>query len=242
MIVTIHQPQYMPWLGYFDKMEIADHFILLDSVQFKKNEWQNRNRIKTAQGAQGAQWLTVPVSYNFPARIDEVDANTNVNWRHKQWQALMTNYGRASDWSQSHESLQQVVESPMEKLVDINVASIEWMRQRLGITTPMTRSSQSQVSDDPTQRLIDLCLQHEATTYLSGPDGAKYLDVSRFTDQGVEVIFHEYEHPEYEQLFGDFVSHLSCLDLVLNHGTASADIMRRGRRTCGDSSQPVTNS
>ena len=83
MIVSIHPPQFMPWLGYFDKMDQADHFILLDSVPFKKNEWQNRNRIKTAQGA---QWLTVPVSYDFPARIDEVLANGSVNWPHKHWQ------------------------------------------------------------------------------------------------------------------------------------------------------------
>jgi len=230
MIVTIHQPQYMPWLGYFDKMEIADHFVLLDSVQFKKNEWQNRNRIKTVQGA---QWLTVPVSYDFPARIDEVATNDRANWRHKHWQALTTNYGPASGWEGANSSLQVLYDIAYERLVDINVAGIEWLRAQLGISTPMSLSSQSAVSDDPTQRLIDLCLEQEATTYLPGPDGAKYLDTSRFTDQGIKVIFHEYEHPEYDQLFGEFTSHQSCLYLVLNHGNRSTDIVRSGRRFRG---------
>ena len=227
MIVTIHQPQFMPWLGYFDKMDQADHFVLLDNVQFKKNEWQNRNRIKTSQGA---QWLTVPVSYQFPARIDEVATSGAVNWRNKLCQALITNYTPAGAWEENADSIEALLGEQYTRLVDINVASIEWIKSRLGIQTPMSLASQSQSSDDPTQRLIDLCLQHEATTYLSGPDGEKYLDVSRFTAQGIDVIFHSYEHPEYEQLFGGFISHLSCLDLVLNHGHASADIVRRGRR------------
>ncbi|HJN28656.1 MAG TPA: WbqC family protein [Candidatus Latescibacteria bacterium] len=227
MIVSIRQPQFMPWLGYFDKMDQADHFILLDSVPFKKNEWQNRNRIKTAQGA---QWLTVPVSYDFPARIDEVLANGSVNWPHKHWQTLKTNYGPAARWDDESTSLKELYDTPFATLVDVNMATIEWLKSRLGISTPMTRSSLSMVNDEPTKRLIDLCIEQGATAYLSGPDGEKYLDVSRFTDQGVDVIFHQYEHPEYEQLFGDYISHLTCLDLILNHGDASLDIVRSGRR------------
>lgn len=226
MIVTIHQPQFMPWLGYFDKMDRADHFVVLDSVQFKKNEWQNRNRIKTPQGP---QWLTVPVSYRFPARLDEVSTNATVNWRHKLWQALLTNYARAPHWADCADSLKLLLAEEYPRLVDINVASIQWLRTQLGVTTPTSLSSQFDCSDDPTQRLIDLCLHHGGTTYLSGPDGEKYLDVSRFTDQGIDVIFHSYEHPEYDQLHGEFISHLTCLDLVLNHGERSMDIVRDGR-------------
>ena len=95
MIVAVHQPQYLPWLGYFDKIDRADVFVLLDTVQFKKNEWQNRNRIKTAAGP---QWLTVPVTYRFPQRIAEVGVNNRERWQHKQRQAIVSNYRKAPFW------------------------------------------------------------------------------------------------------------------------------------------------
>ncbi len=95
MIVAVHQPQYLPWLGYFDKIDRADVFVLLDTVQYKKNEWQNRNRIKTAAGP---QWLTVPVTYRFPQRIDEVGVNNRERWQHKQRQAIVSNYRKAPFW------------------------------------------------------------------------------------------------------------------------------------------------
>jgi hypothetical protein len=92
LIVAVHQPQYLPWLGYFDKMRRADVFCYLNDVQYKKNEWQNRNRIKTAQNW---QWLTVPVRYHFPEKINEVHINNGVDWTRKHLQALITNYRRA---------------------------------------------------------------------------------------------------------------------------------------------------
>ena len=96
MIVSVHQPQYLPWLGYFDKIDKADAFVLLDNVQFKKNEWQNRNKIKAAAGG---QWLTVPVMYRFPQLINEVEINNRERWQHKQQQALISNYKKAPYWS-----------------------------------------------------------------------------------------------------------------------------------------------
>jgi len=134
MIVAIHQPQFMPWLGYFDKMDRADCFVLLDNVQFKKNEWQNRNRIKTAQGP---MWLTVPVTYRFPARILEVEVNQQVNWRHKHLQALRTNYSRAPHWERLSPFLEEFYERDWEDLVSVNRASIDWLRGELGIDTEL---------------------------------------------------------------------------------------------------------
>jgi len=95
VICAIHQPQYLPWLGYFDKIDRADVFVLLDTVQYKKNEWQNRNRIKTATGA---QWLTVPVCYHYPELIKDVTINNRERWAHKHQQALRTNYAKAPYW------------------------------------------------------------------------------------------------------------------------------------------------
>lgn len=229
MLVTIHQPQFMPWLGYFDKMDHADLFLSLDTVQFKKNEWQNRNRVKSAQGA---QWLTVPVRFRFPARIDEVGINPDVDWRHKHRQALRTNYNRAAHWETEQASLMELYERADLNLRDANEATIDWLAQRLGVTTQRRRVSDIPVEEaDPTQRLVELCRHVGATSYLSGADGRNYLDVERFARAGIHVMFQEYEPQAYEQLYGDFVSHLSALDLILNHGPDSPAILRAGRRT-----------
>lgn len=227
MIAAIHQPQFMPWLGYFDKMDRADCFVLLEGVQFKKNEWQNRNRIK---GATGPQWLTVPVRFSFPARIDEVAVNQTENWRHRHWQALRTNYAKAAYWREASGFLEDFYRREWQWLVEVNLVSIHWLREVLGITTPLRRSSEMSVSDHPTGRLVDICRQVGADTYLSGRDGQLYLELERFAEAGIEVIFQEYEHPTYPQLFGDFVSHLSTLDLVCNCGAEGLSVLKSGRR------------
>ena len=226
MMVAIHQPQYMPWLGYFDKMDRADVFVLLDNVQYKKNEWQNRNRIKTAQGV---QWLTIPVTYAFPSAILEVQVNQQVTWRRKQWQALTTNYAKAPCWKGLRDCLEEFFTRDWQMLHQVNRASIDILRERLGIETPMWAASEMQLSDEPTERLIDICRTVGAEVYLAGVDGRKYMEVERFDAAGIEVLFQEYEHPEYGQLHGPFQSHLSALDLVLNSGIESLEILRRGR-------------
>ena len=229
MRVTIHQPQFMPWLGYFDKMDHADLFLLLDTVQFKKNEWQNRNRVKTAQGA---GWLTVPVRFRFPARIDEVGLNDDVPWRQKHRQTLLTNYRKAAFWERESDAIESLYAGGESSLRDVSVATIRWLAERLGVTTPLQLTSDLPVEEtEPTQRLIELCRHVGAHTYLSGADGRNYLDVARFTSAGIDVIFQEYEPQPYVQLFGDFVSHLSAIDLILNCGPDSSGILRAGRRT-----------
>jgi hypothetical protein len=227
VIAAIHQPHFMPWLGYFDKMDRVGCFVLLDSVQYKKNEWQNRNRIKTAQGA---QWLTVPVHYHFPASIVDVAVNPTDHWRHRHLQALRTNYSRAPYWDAYAAALEEVYAGEWQGLSQVNQASIHWLRDRLGVETPLRLASQMELSGEPTQRLVDICRSVGADAYLSGPDGRKYLDLECFARAGIEVAYHEYEHPAYPQLFGEFVSHLSTLDLVLNCGPDSLAILRRGRR------------
>ena len=113
MIVAIHQPQFMPWLGYFDKMDQAAYFVLLDNVQYKKNEWQNRNRIKSPQGP---QWLTVPVQFKFPALITEVGIKTSDPWRRKHLQALKTNYSKAPHWADCENFLTQFYQREWSEL------------------------------------------------------------------------------------------------------------------------------
>ena len=225
MIVAIHQPQYLPWLGYFHKLLQADVFCFLDNVQYKKNEWQNRNRIKTAQGR---QWITVPVKYRFPQTIRTVKINNTEDWNRKHLQTLMTHYRKAPFYSDFIGFFQGIYSQNWEYLFKLNVALVNKLIRLLGIDSKKTvlASELKNLSDDPTERLIDICESLGGDTYLSGPDGANYLDVERFTRRQINIIFQEFTHPVYPQLYGEFLSHLSVVDLLFNCGPESIKILQ----------------
>ena len=226
MIVAIHQPQYLPWLGYFDKIDRADLFVFLDTVQYKKNEWQNRNRIKTAQGV---QWLTVPVLYRFPERILEVGINPRVNWSRKHLQALRTNYAKARFFERCFAFFEALYAREWERLVDLNVECVRCLTQELGIDTPLRTASEFELSEEPTERLIDICRAVGADRYLAGSGGRAYMDLPRFEAAGIEVLFQVFGHPVYPQLFGAFEPNLSLVDLLFNCGEESLRLIRGTR-------------
>ena len=227
MIVAVHQPQYLPWLGYFDKMDRADVFVLLDTVQFKKNEWQNRNRIKTASGP---QWLTVPVTYRFPQRIGEVGINNRERWQHRQRQAILTNYRQAPCWDFPAPLIEELLTPAWERLSLLNIASVAGLAKLLGISTPLFVASELPgFPEDPDRRLIAIVKHFGADTYLAGSGGRDYMDLDLYRQSGINVAFQEYRHPVYEQRFGPFVPFLSVLDLLFNHGPASLTILRGER-------------
>ncbi len=228
MIVAIHQPQYLPWLGYFDKMDQADAFCYLDNVQFKKNEWQNRNRIKTSQAW---QWITVPVQYRFPQKIIEVTVNKTVKWQHKHIQALVTNYKKSRYFDDYFSIFESALKQDFETIADVNIQMITQIREILRINSkPVVRASELSLSEDPTGRLIDICRHFGGDTYLAGQDGANYMDMEQFDKSGIKVITQEFNHPEYPQCFGNFQSHMSIIDLIFNYGPESLSIIRKGRR------------
>ncbi|MEW6670468.1 MAG: WbqC family protein [Thermodesulfobacteriota bacterium] len=225
MIVAIHQPQYLPWIGYFDKMLKADAFCYLDNVQYKKNEWQNRNRIKTSQGW---QWLTVPVQYRFPQKINEVKVNNATDWGRKHLQALTSNYGQAPYFDEYIDFFIGVFQREWVSLSDLNVRMIEYFRNQLGMGgRPIALASTLKLSDDPTDRLIDICRSLGADTYLAGRDGAKYMDLERFRARGLKVITQDFQHPRYPQRFGTFESNLSIVDLLFNCGPRSINVLEK---------------
>ncbi len=221
MIVAVHQPQYLPWLGYFDKMRRADVFCFLDNVQYKKNDWQNRNRIKTAQGW---QWLTVPVHYRFPQTINEVTINNAVKWKNKHLQALISNYNRAPFFKEFLDIFQQVYSENWESLSELNILLINRLRTALGLDQrPAVRASDYDLREDPTDRLIDICKALKADTYLSGQDGVEYMDLERFKRSGIRVVVQNFKHPVYPQVFQEFQSHMSVVDLLFNCGAKSLE-------------------
>jgi hypothetical protein len=220
VLVTIHQPNYLPWPGFFHKWLISDAFVILDTVQYHKNEWQNRNRIKAAGGA---QWVTVPVAYRFPQTIGEVEI-ANANWARKQVAAIEQAYARAPYLDQYWPQLRDVLMQPWAKIADLNSAVIRELGEMLGCNAPLYRSSQMQTeSNDPTERLIALCRELGGTAYLSGREGRGYLEQEKFADAGIELWFQEVEAPLYPQLHGEFISHLSVVDMLFNLGPASRE-------------------
>jgi len=231
MIVAVHQPQYLPWLGYFDKIDRADIFVLLDNVQFKKNEWQNRNRIKTAQGA---QWLTVPVRHKFSQLINQVKINDKDKWQHRQRQAIISNYKKASYWYLLEEFFEEIFASKWQYISQLNIHVVKKLAELLGITTPIFVASElGEFPEDPDGRLIALAKHFDADTYLAGGGGREYMNMEKYAESGIEVIFQEYKHPVYNQLFGDFKPFMSVVDLIYNHGRASLGILRgNNENTC----------
>ncbi len=227
MIITIHQPQYLPWLGYFDKARQADVFILLDNVQFKKNEWQNRNRIRTAQGW---QWLTVPVYHEFGARINEVKIDNKTPWRSHHQKALELNYCKAPYFEEYFPYFQKVWEQEWEKLSDINIYFVRLIIDLLGIKTKIVLSSEYEAVEHKTARLVDLCKNFNAQTYLSGEGGMAYLDEEQFKSNDIKILIQQYQHPVYLQRWmhkntEGFISHLSVIDLIFNCGPESLAVL-----------------
>lgn len=226
MRVTIHQPQFLPWLGYLDKIDRADLFMMLDTVQFKKNEWQNRNRIRTANGW---QWMTVPVLQHFGQRIDDVLINPTTAWKAQHLRALDMHYARAPYRTRYLAQLSELYAAPWSKLSDLNKAVVQWLLESYGITTPVYRAADYAAREEPTDRLIDLCRAVGATAYLAGPGAEHYMDMPRFESSGVRLEIHAFTHPMYRQVYEPFEPNLSALDLLLMQGPEALTTLRRTR-------------
>jgi hypothetical protein len=224
--VAIHQPQYLPWLGYLAKWAAADVFVFLDTVQYEKNGWQNRNRIKTADGA---RWLTVPVHARLGTPIAEVTIDPEQPWAARHARAIEHAYARAPHWVSHRDGLAALYAARWERLAPLAVASASWLARAAGVTAPARLASTLAVDDtDPTGRLLALCRAVGADTYLAGGHGARYMDTKPFAEAGIRVLYQTYTHPVYAQQHGEFVPSLSALDLLLTHGDASLAIVRSG--------------
>lgn len=230
MIVAVHQPQYLPWLGYFDKMDRCDLFVFLDSVQFKKNEWQNRNRIKTASGW---QYLTVPVRHRFPQSILDVQIDNRAHWERKHLQALTVHYGKAPYFCAYLPFLQEVYNRHWDSLCELCIYLIQYLASAMGIKVKVARSSEEQWSAEPTERLIEICRWAGADTYLAGAGGLHYMRLDRFQQEGIRVLRQEFESPTYPQQYGRFEPNLSIVDLLFNCGPKGLEIMRSSRTGAG---------
>jgi len=223
MVVAIHQPNFLPWMGYFYKMAKCDIFIFLDNVQFSKNSFQNRVKIKTPQGA---QWLTVPVHFRFGQLTYEVQIDNQTNWREKHLKTFEMNYKRAPFFDEVYFLLKDIyLKAKWTSLVDFNIELIMKICGYLDIKPQIMKASSLGVDGKATELLIGLIKKVGGKIYLSGTGGMKYQDEERFKEEGIELIYSDFVHPIYPQLWGDFVEGLSIIDLLFNMGRGSRMIL-----------------
>lgn len=225
--VAIVQSNYIPWKGYFDMIAACDEFILLDDVQYTRRDWRNRNRIKTPGGV---QWITIAVEVKgkYHQRIRDV-AVSEADWAGKHWRLLAQNYGKAPYFRDLAADIERWYDAAaaMTLLTDINEHFLRRICGALGITTPIKRSSEFALEEGKTERLLSLCTQAGAASYLSGPAAKDYLDAELFTAAGVSVEWMSYDgYPEYQQLFPPFEHGVTVLDLLLNAGASAPRFMK----------------
>lgn len=227
--LVVLQPGYIPWLGFFDQMQRSDVFIYYDDVQFDKNGWRNRNRIKTIKGA---HWLTVPVKRTglTGQRICDVEIDHAQLWQQRHLRSIRQSYARALYLPQYYDEFATILERDWRLLVDLDIEVVALMCRWLGLKRRMLRSSQLDVAGGKSERLVNLCHHVGADRYLSGASARDYLDTSLFMAAKIAVQWQDYEHPSYQQLHGPFVPFLSTLDLLFNVGPGSLDVIMGGAR------------
>ena len=223
--VGIHQPHYLPWLRYFEKVARSDVFILLDDVQYEKNGYQNRNKIKTAQGW---TYLTVPVARPTLRPIRDIEIDSRGAWSEKHRRTLELSYRKASYFTDYWPALDGLLRHEWTRLGALNRAMTELFMGQLGIETRLVASTELDVPGEATERLANLCAAVGGTEYLSGAYAVQaYLDPEVLQARGIRLAFQEWEAPQYSQLYpgAGFVPDLAIVDLLFNEGPRSRELL-----------------
>jgi hypothetical protein len=229
--IAIMQPTFMPWIGYLALMDAVDEFVYLDHVQFDKRSWQQRNRIKTANGP---LWLSVPVASRgkrAQAINEAMIIREDAEFPRKIIKSIEHNYKKAPFYEDYAPELFAILSGGHAPLCELNTALIDFFRRKIGIDTPLSFSSAMNVQGRKAALLVDICRQKGAKRYVSPPGSREYLDTSDDFDRaGIPVAYFEYAHPEWRQLHGEFEPYMSALDLLMNMGGQSIGILRQGAR------------
>lgn len=223
MKVTIHQPYYLPYLGFFHKIIKSDAFVLLDNAQFEKGNFYNRNKINSNSGE---VLLTVPVTLeSFQTTINDVKI-TSFKWQKKHYKTILQSYQKAPFFSDHRVFLEECfLENKWEKLADLNIFMIKYFLSYLDISIPVYKVSEMDIVSEKTERLNDICKSLNATSYLSGPSGKKYLVESIFQKSNIEIEYQSFNHPIYKSIHKEFLPNMSILDLLMNEGKDSKTII-----------------
>jgi len=230
MRVSIMQPAYLPWLGYFERIAMSDLHIVLDHVQIDRNsktKFANRNKVRVGKSW---IWLTVPLKTKGKGNdlpIDELEIDNESRWAAKHWKTLELEYKKAPFFPAHSAFFERAYGRVWSHLAELNRETTEYlMRQCLHISTPVVFSAKMQVPGAKDELILNLCKSVQATEYISGPFGREYLNSAAFEQAGIKLVFHDYAHPVYPQIQGGFEPYMSALDLVFNCGEQAQSILR----------------
>lgn len=216
--VIITQSNYIPWKGYFDGISQTDVFVVYDDMQYTKRDWRNRNQIKTPQGL---KWLSIPVevSGKFFQKIKDTRIADD-KWGYSHWDQIKQNYAKSKFFNEMSEWIEPLFKNCNYKyLTEVNMHFIQAINDFLNIKTEILYSSQFELLEERTDRLVNICKIIEATDYYSGPAAKAYMEIEKFTNEKINVHYFDYTgYPIYEQLYGEFEHSVSIIDLIFNEG------------------------
>jgi len=231
MIISIHQPDFLPWLGFFNKVRQSDLLVIGDHVQYRYKGYQNRNKIKTANGA---QWLTVPIVHGFGQPINKVQIvkreQNGLMWDELHLRTLQVNYGQAPYYDKYIGVFEKIYKKRLDLIADSNLEFLKEIFGILGINVQIKKTSEMNLTSSKTEQIIEICKIVNADTYLSGLGAAQYMEESLFKQNGIKLLYDSYEHPVYKQQFMKlgFLPNMSVIDLIFNEGPESFEILKSG--------------
>lgn len=226
MKIAIHQPNYLPWIGYFDKMDQVDKFVILDTAIHSKSGYINRTTIKTPQGS---LVLTVPLK-NKEQPINELQIENNVNWHASHWKAIEANYKKCTYWVAYKDGFEKLYSRKWDNIASLNIALIKHIAMLLNISTEILLESDFQLNfGSNNARNVNIVSHLGGDVYLSGIGARVYNVESTFNDRHIELVYQDFKHPEYPQRWDKFQHNLSIIDMLFNCGPETMEIIRRQR-------------
>lgn len=226
MKIAIHQPNYLPWIGFFDKLDQVDQFVLLDKAFHSKSGYLNRNKIKTPQGT---LVLTVPLK-NKEKPINEIQIANDSNWQIRHWKIIEANYKKCPYWSAYKDGFEQLYQREWASISTLNIALIKHINALLTITTELLLESEFQIDfGNGNSRNVNITSHLNGDVYLSGTGARVYNDISEFNDYHIALVYQNFKHPKYHQRWGDFQPNLSIIDMLFNCGPETIEILRKQR-------------
>jgi hypothetical protein len=223
MKITIHQPEHMPWLGFFHKIAQVDTCVILDDVQYEKRYFQNKNKVRTKEGY---NWLIIALGKKkLDTKIKDVIIAPDSLWADRWINILQQVYNKSRYGNLYLSAIVDIIRGKYDKLADLNFALIKYLCACLGVTTNFLISSDLGTEGKASDKILNICRAVGAETYLSGISGKDYLKLEDFDRAGIKVEFQEFHHPVYKQMHDPFIPCMSVIDLLCNHGDQSLDII-----------------
>lgn len=225
MMTFVHQPEYLPWLGFFDKLARSDVFVIYDDAQYQHGGFHNRNKIRTAKGW---EWLTVPIIHGYPQTIKDVKIS-GIQWKSKHLNAIIQNYEKTRYFKDYFPLIKEAIDFDHKLLIDLDLHLIKTIAEILSIKINFARSSKfPYIGKEKNAKLVSMCEFMGAESYLSGSGGKAYIDETLFSTANIQIHWHNYEHPTYKQRYEGFLPNMSIIDLLFNLGPQTKEILLKG--------------